>query len=144
MLSVDIPTLGKRYNEHKNKFALPKHLKFPNLPEGVDVHGMSDGDPRVSYSREVTWELLKEVVDKTHLPVFLKGSEYPHSLQFRLVLLTYISHYGGRCAYSCGDRRSGSHRLDTWRKTARWVVGCYRCSARGRGCRRGEDRGAYG
>jgi (S)-2-hydroxy-acid oxidase len=30
-LSVDVPVLGQRLNEHKNKFELPEGLQWPNL-----------------------------------------------------------------------------------------------------------------
>lgn len=30
-LSVDVPVLGQRLNEHKNKFELPAGLQWPNL-----------------------------------------------------------------------------------------------------------------
>lgn len=30
-LSVDVPVLGQRLNEHKNKFELPEGLEWPNL-----------------------------------------------------------------------------------------------------------------
>jgi len=75
IVTVDCTYLGRRLNEHRNQFALPRHLTFPNLPEGVEVHGMVTTDPRVTYNKGVTWSLLKKIVEMTPLKVFLKGSE---------------------------------------------------------------------
>lgn len=33
-MSVDVPVLGKRLNEMKNNFTLPKDLAFPNILSG--------------------------------------------------------------------------------------------------------------
>lgn len=76
VVTVDVPYLGRRLNEHRNQFALPRHLTFPNLPDGVDVHGMVTTDPRVTYNKGVTWSLLKRIVEMTPMKVFLKGSEW--------------------------------------------------------------------
>jgi (S)-2-hydroxy-acid oxidase len=78
VLTVDCAILGRRLNEYRNEFALPRTLALPNLPPGVDVHNQVAGDdPRLNYDNGFTWEKVKRLIASTSMPVYLKGSEFP-------------------------------------------------------------------
>lgn len=77
--------LGRRLNEYRNGFSLPKHLQFPNLPEGIDPHCSTVYDPRRAYDRSFTWEKVKRLVASTTMQVYLKGSEFPSVSCFRSI-----------------------------------------------------------
>lgn len=78
---MDVPVLSKRLNEHRNNWTLSPDYELPNIPEGVDVHNALPDDPRITYSKEVTWTLLRELIQETALPVYLKGSESPATIR---------------------------------------------------------------
>lgn len=77
VLTVDCACLGRRLNEYRNEFCLPRNLALPNLPPGVDVHSSVAGDdPRMNYDNGFTWEKVKRLIASTAMPVYLKGSEF--------------------------------------------------------------------
>jgi hypothetical protein len=41
---LDVPYLGRRLNEYRNSFSLPKGTEYPNLFPGVDVTNLEDDD----------------------------------------------------------------------------------------------------
>jgi (S)-2-hydroxy-acid oxidase len=43
-LTVDAPYLGRRLNEFRNDFSMPKGMEFPNLFPGVDVSNLEGSD----------------------------------------------------------------------------------------------------
>ncbi|KAF4544072.1 FMN-dependent dehydrogenase family protein [Lasiodiplodia theobromae] len=74
-LSVDVPVLGRRLNEFRNKFVLPEDMAWPNiLSTGRDeLGGASKGsgndfDPTLTWDEAIPW--LRE---HTKLPIWLKG-----------------------------------------------------------------------
>lgn len=76
VLTVDCAILGRRLNEYRNDFCLPKDLALPNLPPGVDVHcSVAGDDPRLNYDNGFTWDKVKRLIAATSMPVYLKGSE---------------------------------------------------------------------
>ncbi|CEN59831.1 hypothetical protein ASPCAL02272 [Aspergillus calidoustus] len=48
-VTLDCPYLGRRLNEFRNRFSVPKGMEFPNLFPGVDVTNLEDGDERMAY-----------------------------------------------------------------------------------------------
>jgi (S)-2-hydroxy-acid oxidase len=44
-----VPYLGRRLNEFRNKFGVPKGMEYPNLFPGVDVTRLEDGDDSMAY-----------------------------------------------------------------------------------------------
>lgn len=50
-----MPYLGRRLNEFRNKFGVPKGMEYPNLFPGVDVTRLKDGDDSMAYGE--SWML---------------------------------------------------------------------------------------
>ncbi|KAL2855252.1 FMN-dependent dehydrogenase [Aspergillus pseudodeflectus] len=48
-VTLDCPYLGRRLNEFRNRFSVPKGMEFPNLFPGVDVTNLEYGDERMAY-----------------------------------------------------------------------------------------------
>ncbi|XP_042149110.1 peroxisomal (S)-2-hydroxy-acid oxidase GLO3 [Ixodes scapularis] len=78
VLTVDSPTLGRKFSDVRGRFRLPSHLKLANFNAkeqatltlcGSDLHvfGNSLLDPSLTWT-DVQW--LKNI---THLPIILKG-----------------------------------------------------------------------
>ncbi|GME45440.1 FMN-dependent dehydrogenase family protein [Neofusicoccum parvum] len=74
-LTADCPVLGLRLNEHRNKFALPDGLTYPNLTDKVDQpFKLADGDPGMSYDSTVTWEdVIPWLRSQTKMEIWVKG-----------------------------------------------------------------------
>lgn len=45
-MSVDVPVLGRRLNEMRNNFTLPKDLTFPNILSGGGEEFAEDEDTK--------------------------------------------------------------------------------------------------
>lgn len=68
-LSVDVPVLGKRLNEYRNNYTLPKDMSWPNiLSNGSDTSNRTDYDPSLDWESTIPW--LRE---NTSLQIWLKG-----------------------------------------------------------------------
>ena len=72
-LTIDCPYLGRRLNEYKNNFSLPKHLKFPNLPYNDEEGDMTNGVTSLEYDNRLDWEDIKRFKEKTKCEIWLKG-----------------------------------------------------------------------
>ncbi|CAD0081754.1 unnamed protein product [Aureobasidium vineae] len=71
-LSVDVPVLGQRLNEHKNKFELPEELRWPNLTaigEGLEY------DATIEWHTAIPW-----MRSQTKLEIWLKGIASPEDV----------------------------------------------------------------
>ena len=85
VLTVDTPILGHRYDDARNKFNLPSHLKLANFDDGGDESpGASKLVVRAhesglhQYTKELIdpsldWSTVAWLCRLTHLPVILKG-----------------------------------------------------------------------
>ncbi|KAM0549221.1 hypothetical protein ACHAPJ_009531 [Fusarium lateritium] len=49
MLTVDAPLLGRRLNEYRNSFGIPKGMGYPNILPGVDFDNLVDQATDLSY-----------------------------------------------------------------------------------------------
>ncbi|KAG9838018.1 FMN-dependent dehydrogenase, partial [Aureobasidium melanogenum] len=90
-LSVDVPVLGQRLNEHKNKFELPEGLRWPNLTaigEGLEY------DATIEWHTAIPW-----IRSQTKLEIWLKGVASPEDVALAIqhkVDGIMISNHGGR------------------------------------------------
>lgn len=49
LLTLDAPYLGRRLNEFRNSFGVPKGMEYPNLFPGVDVTNLEEADESMAY-----------------------------------------------------------------------------------------------
>ena len=96
-VNVDLPVLGKRVNELRNKFS-PTDLEIPTLLEaGESDTIVSHG---TGYDPSVTWEEAIAYLRKTtSLPIYLKGVVSAEDVQLAIdygVDGVVISNHGGR------------------------------------------------
>ncbi|KAM7300308.1 peroxisomal (S)-2-hydroxy-acid oxidase GLO3 [Ixodes scapularis] len=114
VLTVDSPTLGRKFSDVRGHFRLPSHLKLANFNAkeqatltlcGSDLHvfGESLLDPSLTWT-DVLW--LKNI---THLPIILKGILTGKSL-FSIEVLPKIMRavYGHIDVYLDGGVRKGT------------------------------------
>ncbi|KAI1301700.1 Hydroxyacid oxidase 1 [Halotydeus destructor] len=78
VITVDVPYIGVRWADVKNKFTLPPHLTLANLEDEI-VHGTKiPGAPGVRFFNSyfdpgLTWRDVDWVREQTKLPVLVKG-----------------------------------------------------------------------
>ncbi|KAF2158019.1 FMN-dependent dehydrogenase [Myriangium duriaei CBS 260.36] len=130
-LSVDVPVLGIRLNEARNKFQLPDSLKFPNI-----VSEFGDKDDRMAYDDTIEWdELLEWLRGHTKMEIWFKGVTSPEDVEKAVsygVDGVIISNHGGRQLDGVPST------LDALRQCAPSAKGKIRIGMDG-GIRRGTD-----
>jgi (S)-2-hydroxy-acid oxidase len=52
-LTLDGPRLGRRLNEYRNSFGLPKGMEYPNLFPGVDLSNLVDSGDEMAYGESI-------------------------------------------------------------------------------------------
>ncbi|KAL4887808.1 FMN-dependent dehydrogenase [Aspergillus ambiguus] len=94
-LSVDVPVLGKRLNEYRNNYELPKDMSWPNiLSNGSDTSNRTDYDPSLDWESTIPW-----LRAHTKLQIWLKGVCNPDDVELAIkygVDGIVISNHGGR------------------------------------------------
>jgi isopentenyl diphosphate isomerase/L-lactate dehydrogenase-like FMN-dependent dehydrogenase len=80
VLTVDVPVLGKRERDARNRFTLPRHLSAKNLwPAGLqELPNSTLGSGLAPYiaslfDAALTWKDIEWLVGLTKLPVIVKG-----------------------------------------------------------------------
>ncbi|KAJ0328721.1 hypothetical protein COL922a_013122 [Colletotrichum nupharicola] len=74
MMTVDAPMLGRRLNEYRNAFGLPKGMGDPNVAPGMDMRNLVDQGLDLTYEDGMNWEqALGWIRENTKLDVWLKG-----------------------------------------------------------------------
>lgn len=117
LLTVDAPFLGRRYNEYRNKFDLPKELRYPHLENldksltdsyGKHEQGIYGSVSKQSHhpnnhifpERTFGWaEALGYVRKHCDLPVWVKGVYTPEDVSLAIshgANGVIISNHGGR------------------------------------------------
>ncbi|KAB2581035.1 Peroxisomal (S)-2-hydroxy-acid oxidase GLO4 [Lasiodiplodia theobromae] len=95
-LSVDVPVLGLRLNEFRNKFVLPEDMAYPNiLSKGKDdLGGRHDYDATLEWETAIPW-LRKH----TKMQIWLKGVNTADDVVLAIrhgVDGVVVSNHGGR------------------------------------------------
>ncbi len=107
VLTVDLPHLGRREADMRNRFAMPAHLDLPNVVDrGRDMtvkhdrpasalaeHAAAQLDPTLS------WRDLEWLCELTRLPVIAKGILHPQDAALALehgARGVVVSNHGGR------------------------------------------------
>ncbi|EOD45740.1 putative fmn-dependent dehydrogenase family protein [Neofusicoccum parvum UCRNP2] len=95
-LSVDVPVLGMRLNEYRNKFVLPEDMAWPNiLSTGKnDLGGRHDYDATLEWESAIPW-----LRANTKLQIWLKGVNTADDVVLAIrhgVDGVVVSNHGGR------------------------------------------------
>ncbi|PYH73245.1 alpha-hydroxy acid oxidase [Aspergillus vadensis CBS 113365] len=86
MLTVDAPMLGRRLNEYRNSFGIPKGMGYPNLAPGLDMSNLTEPGEGLAYEDGIEWaEAIVWIRSVTKLEIWLKG-----------INGVLISNHGGR------------------------------------------------
>ena len=106
MLTVDVPLLGKRECDVRNRFTLPEHLSVKNLwpaglqdlPDGVAGSGLA---PYIAslFDAALSWKDLGWLAGVTELPVLVKGILRPDDARRAVdhgAAGLIVSNHGGR------------------------------------------------
>ncbi|KAH7019856.1 FMN-dependent dehydrogenase [Ilyonectria destructans] len=100
LLTLDAPYLGRRLNEFRNSFGVPKGMEYPNLFPGVDVTNLEEADESMAYDSSIEWpELMPFFRKHTKMQIWGKGI---YTIQDAELAIKYgldgiiISNHGGR------------------------------------------------
>ena len=103
VLTVDAPVTGKRYEDDRNAFSLPAHLKLAFPVQGRTTfrgdHGSGLSGAFGAPGAGLDWEFVDWLVSITDLPVILKGictSADAVLAVKRGVRAVWVSNHGGR------------------------------------------------
>ncbi|KAL2842693.1 FMN-dependent dehydrogenase [Aspergillus pseudoustus] len=99
-VTLDCPYLGRRLNEFRNRFSVPKGMEFPNLFPGVDVTNLEDGDEKMAYDDTIEWpEIIPFFRQHTKMQIWAKGiytsEDALHAIEHGFDGLI-VSNHGGR------------------------------------------------
>ncbi|ODO01523.1 hypothetical protein I350_06343 [Cryptococcus amylolentus CBS 6273] len=97
-ITVDLPILGRRLNEYRNKFQVPDGLDMPIFPPGANWRDTA-ADPRMAYDRGLTWERVKWFKENTKMEIWLKGIMDPEDAKLAVEAGAdgiVVSNHGGR------------------------------------------------
>ncbi|WVQ72874.1 hypothetical protein IAR50_002435 [Cryptococcus sp. DSM 104548] len=97
-ITVDLPILGRRLNEYRNKFQVPDGLDMPIFPPGANWRNAGE-DPRMAYDRGLTWERVKWFKENTKMAIWLKGIMDPEDAKLAVDAGAdgiVVSNHGGR------------------------------------------------
>ncbi|OJZ80363.1 hypothetical protein ASPFODRAFT_65902 [Aspergillus luchuensis CBS 106.47] len=98
-LSADCPRLGKRINEYRNNFILPKNMCWPNLlSRGSEEFFGADSD--MQFDASIEWHTIIPWIRKiTSLELWIKGVSTVEDVELAIkhgVNGVLISNHGGR------------------------------------------------
>ncbi|KAI0111205.1 FMN-dependent dehydrogenase [Nemania sp. FL0031] len=136
LLTLDAPYLGRRLNEFRNDFSVPKGMEYPNLFPGVDVTNLENSGDSMAYDDSLEWPDLIDLFRKhTKLELWAKGI---YTIEDAELAISHgmdgiiISNHGGR------QLDSAPATLDILREIAPVVKGRIPIAVDG-GIRRGTD-----
>jgi len=100
LLTVDAPMLGRRLNEFRNGFGMPKGMTYPNIAPELDMSDLEGGDNELAYENGVDWEeAISFIRNNCNLQLWVKGlytaEDVATAIQFGLDGVV-ISNHGGR------------------------------------------------
>ncbi|EPE06539.1 fmn-dependent dehydrogenase family protein [Ophiostoma piceae UAMH 11346] len=91
LLTVDAPSLGRRLNEFRNNFDLPKGVEYQNILTYPGYSALAPGGDEMAYDDALTWpDTIAWMRANTKMEVWLKGGASPlfHVLKKIKTLLT--------------------------------------------------------
>ncbi|RAH52451.1 FMN-dependent dehydrogenase family protein [Aspergillus piperis CBS 112811] len=100
MLTVDAPMLGRRLNEYRNSFGIPKGMGYPNLAPGSDMSNLTETGEGLAYEDGIEWaEAIAWIRSVTKLEIWVKGIYTAEDVALAIqhgVNGVLISNHGGR------------------------------------------------
>ncbi len=107
VLTVDVPWMGRRPRDVRNRFALPRHVRAAHLDSGAPsaahrtaTHGSAvAAHTAAAFSPGLTWSDVEALRSVTRLPIVLKGVLAPQDAvrAARLgIQAVVVSNHGGR------------------------------------------------
>ncbi|MFF8960940.1 alpha-hydroxy acid oxidase [Streptomyces sp. NPDC014894] len=105
VLTVDVPWMGRRLRDVRNRFALPADVRAAHLETDAAAHERPAGGSAVavhtrqSFSPALTWSSVAELRERTSLPLVLKGVLAPEDALRAAgagVDAVVVSNHGGR------------------------------------------------
>ncbi|MFJ8013298.1 alpha-hydroxy acid oxidase [Streptomyces sp. NPDC096339] len=105
VLTVDVPWMGSRLRDVRNRFALPGHVRAAHITTGPTPHRAAAGasavavHTRETFSSALTWSTVEALRERTRLPLVLKGVLAPEDALRAAesgVDAVVVSNHGGR------------------------------------------------
>ncbi|PYI00913.1 FMN-dependent dehydrogenase family protein [Aspergillus sclerotiicarbonarius CBS 121057] len=100
MLTVDAPMLGRRLNEFRNSFGIPKGMDYPNIAPCLDMSNLTHKGEGMAYEDSLEWEeAIGWIRSVTKLDIWLKGIYTAEDIKLAIqhgVDGVLISNHGGR------------------------------------------------
>ncbi|WIM94441.1 alpha-hydroxy acid oxidase [Actinoplanes oblitus] len=105
VLTVDVPWMGRRLRDIRNRFALPAHIRAANITTTSTAHARDHQGSAVAahtsqeFSPALTWSVIDRIRQQTRLPVVLKGLLAPEdaiqAVEYGVDAIV-VSNHGGR------------------------------------------------
>ncbi|GGZ62319.1 alpha-hydroxy-acid oxidizing enzyme [Streptomyces inusitatus] len=105
VLTVDVPWMGRRLRDVRNRFGLPGHVRSANIDTGPAAHeppargSAVAAHTRQAFSSALTWSSVAALRARTRLPLALKGVLTPQDALRAAetgVDAVVVSNHGGR------------------------------------------------
>ncbi|GIE91441.1 alpha-hydroxy acid oxidase [Actinoplanes regularis] len=105
VLTVDVPWMGRRLRDIRNRFALPAHVRAANIATTATAHERAGAASAVAthtsqeFASRLTWAALARLRAHTDLPVVIKGLLAPEDAERAVdhgVNAIVVSNHGGR------------------------------------------------
>ncbi|OJZ87843.1 hypothetical protein ASPFODRAFT_32470 [Aspergillus luchuensis CBS 106.47] len=75
MLTVDAPMLGRRLNEYRNSFGIPKGMGYPNLAPGSDMSNLTETGEGLAYGELRMFEIFLQTPNDIFLEDGIEWAE---------------------------------------------------------------------
>ncbi|KAL4770558.1 FMN-dependent dehydrogenase-domain-containing protein [Aspergillus nidulans var. acristatus] len=99
-LTIDVPYLGRRLNEFRNNFNMPRGMEYPNLFPGLGVSKLDDGNELMDYDCSWQWpQLVPFFRQHTKMQIWGKGISTAADAELAIIHGLdgiVISNHGGR------------------------------------------------
>ena len=105
VLTVDVPWMGRRLRDIRNRFALPAHIRAANLTTTTTAHTRAGPGSAVAahtsqeFTPALTWSVIDRIRQATRLPLVLKGLLAPEdaiqAVEYGVDAIV-VSNHGGR------------------------------------------------
>nr|WP_221382646.1 alpha-hydroxy acid oxidase [Actinoplanes polyasparticus] len=105
VVTVDVPWMGRRLRDIRNRFALPAHVRTANIETTAAAHQPAvDGSAVAAHTSQefspaLTWSILDRLREHTRLPLVVKGILAPEDARLAVdhgVDAIVVSNHGGR------------------------------------------------